>query len=303
MRLKNSATYNFTTDFEILDGSNAWVEGFKGNLAPVDRFLSNFHRPLQRRMLHTDSSDALPTSRVIRNKATGEVYMLGQTRLDDENSEVYAKITVAQLISEGSSGLVEVKRLVVDGGRPASTIGELIDSSLGFFYVSVEYKTSVENFSADEVFDDRFLLFSPLPLALESYDTFTLNGENYKVNSKYTDSGYSCAILTRDPEERITGTYRRITSAYSTTTGAVTPTYDDYLATCTVSTTEDSVKRGQRHGNDSDVTIHIKTSTFPITPKVGNRFLADGELFKIVGVMQDKEALSQWELDCVRTNS
>lgn len=302
MRLKQAATYNLKTEFEILDANDAWVDGFFGDFAPIDRFLSNFHRPMQRRMLHSHPDEDLPASRVIRNKVTGEVYLLGQTRKDDDGTETYAKITVAHMTYNGSSGLAVVTRKIPDNGRPAATIGELIDSTVGNYYVSVEYRTSLENSGNDSLYDDRFILFAPEPLNIQADDIIELLGETYTVNSPYKDSEFTCALMIREPEDRVTGTYRRKTDTYSTVTGVVTKAYDDYLVTCTVNKLEGQLKLGEKYGVDSEIEIYLKSSSFPIEPKIGNLFVASGETFIIRGISQDKEAGDQWRLYCARSN-
>lgn len=295
MRLKRTAEHDFTTNFDILDANGNWVEGFTGKFAPIDRFLSNFHRPMQRRMLYSSPDENLPATRVIRNTITKEVYILGQSRLDEEFGENYAKLTVAQLVSNKSSGLATVTRKIVDTGRPSITIGELIDSTVGTYYVTVEYKSSIEAFGADEVFEDRFVIFTPSDIALEAEDVITLNGVDYVVNTPYIDSDFTSAITTREPDDRLTGTYRQATYAYSTVTGISTPTYTDYLVTCTVTTEK---VRTNAQGVSNDAEVYLKSPAFPITPKVGDRFNVSGDKYVIRSVVRSQEANYQWLLKC-----
>ena len=297
MRLKKTAELDFTTHFEILDVNGDWQTGFIGKFAPIDRFLSNFHRPLQRRMLYSRPEETLPTSRVIRNFVTQEIYILGQSREDEELGEAYAKLTVAHLVSNLSSGLTTIYRKVVDGARPASTIGELVDSTVGAAYITFEYKTSIEAFGADEVFEDRFLLFASADVTLEPEDVLVLGADTYIVNTTYMDSDYTSAVCTRELDDRTTGIYKQSAYAYDPVTGVVTPTYTDYLVTCTVTGRSTD---GKAKGVGAEAEIYLKSQSFPVAPAVGDRFSASGNLYEIREVKQAQEANYQWFLKCDR---
>lgn len=295
MRLRDTAEHSFSTEFEVLDQEGVWQEGFLGKFAPIDRFLSNFHRPLQRRMLYSDPKETFPSSRVIRNAVTQEVYILGQSREDEEHGEAYAKLTVAHLVSNYSSGLATINRKVVDEARPDGTIGELIDSVVGAYYITIEYKSSIEAFGADEVFEDRFILFASIDVQLEAEDVLVLGNDTYIVNTPYVDSDYSSAICTREADDRVTGIYKSTSYSYSPTTGDVTPTYINYSVTCTVTSKEVDT---DKQGISADADIYLKSPSFPLTPIVGDRFSVEGNLYVIRAVLREQEANYQWLLKC-----
>lgn len=301
MKLDNSVQHNMTTEFECLDSDGVtWINGFSGRFSPVDRFLSNFHRPLQRRMMHTKPEDTLPASGVIRRKATSEVYLVGQTRFDDDAGDIYQQISMVHLVTNKSSGIGTLTRKVVDGARPDSTIGELVDSVVGTMYCTIEYKNSRENFGSDGIYSDRYIIFAPCNAEFQDDDVLSLNGDDFVINSPFFDSDLASAVTTREPDDRITGTYKRpsATFAYDADTGVVARNFDEYLVTCTVVSEK---KKSNDVGKYSDYEVYLKSPSFPITPKTGDYFLADGIEMKITRCESTHDGKYQWRLICDRS--
>ena len=101
MDLAAAATYYCTTPLEAyVPASDTWLdEGLLGNIVPTDRFITIYNRPAHLRQLTYEVGASLPASGILRNPATGEVYLVGQTREDTRGGTVYVGTVLLHMVS------------------------------------------------------------------------------------------------------------------------------------------------------------------------------------------------------------
>ncbi|ELA6946661.1 hypothetical protein RBG11_004264 [Vibrio parahaemolyticus] len=303
MKLKTSAKAHLVTPIEALDNLGNWIPWTNGRFSTVDRFLSNFHRPLQRRMLFSDPDVPLPDSWVVRNAVTGEVYLLGQSRYDTDEDQAYTRLTVAHYASSDAADEITIHRKVVDTNRPPTTIGELVDTVVGTVYGTFEHKQTSEQYNADDYFLTKYVVFMPHGTDVEMGDVLTdHNGTQYTVESTYNDSDFKSMTVERKPDQRVTGTYLQPNASYNydVTTGVVTKSYDQYLFTCEL----DSYKADKGlSGNTYDVEVFVKTPSLPVEIKVGFKIMVGGVYYMVQRIERNFEADYQIRLLCTESSS
>lgn len=268
-----------------------------GDLATVDRFLSNFNRPLQRRALHIDPTQDLPDSGVIRVESTQEIYLISEPRDDASDNKSYDRMCVLHHVSGHSSGYVEVFNYEEDINKPATTRAEYVKTSIGKVYLSLEYYSSKKSENSDEYYEGKFLVFSPMNTPLKKDGVFTLNGKQYKILQTYVDSSYSCALSLEQADDMESLTYYEIGtgSSYDVTTGSLTFNETQYKFSGSVD--YDEVKEG----GVVSLTVYVKAKNLPFSLCVGN-YIADanGVRSKIVSISRDNNAGGQYKLRCER---
>lgn len=167
----------------------------------VDRFLSNFNRPLRRRMLHHAPDAALPASRTLRVVATQEVYLVGQRREDSDIGSQYHALSVCHLVTDegpnSSAGLATVRRNAPVG--PANNPGWLVESVIGSHYVDIEFRTSLNEQDLEQERRESFIMWLPRDSDLRPHDFVDLHNRSYRVTDVYPDSGFMMARI--DEEE------------------------------------------------------------------------------------------------------
>lgn len=269
-----------------------WAEG---DLATVDRFLSNFHKPLQRRMLHISPETIIPSSGVIRVQSTQEIYIISEPRDDAQNNESYDRLCVLHHISGESGGAVQFYNYEIDDTKPTSSVAELVRTSIGLVYLAVEYFSSKKTENSDEYYEGKFVMYAPIGTPIKKNGVFTLNGIPYKVLQTYTDSSYACALLLQQDDDMQSLKYYDIGSGsgYDVTTGALTLNEDEYL----FSGTEDFDTLSDSGARKS--IVYIKSTNLPFTPKSG-RYIANvnGDKSKILKASKDINAGGQIKLEC-----
>lgn len=183
---------------------------FVARISLTDRFLSNFNRPLRRRMLHYKPDALVPVSRVVRAPATGDVYLVGQARRDSDNSKAYHQMSVAHLVTDegdnGSSGKAEIARHVTSGTEedPGWATLQHIENA----WCDIEFRTSLNE--ADLV-DERiqaFIAWFSMACGLRVHDTIYLHGQEYTVTDTYPDSGLLMARIDRQPAFYVNTVFR-----------------------------------------------------------------------------------------------
>lgn len=184
-----------------------FVSWTQGDLATVDRFLSNFHKPLQRRMLHFSPKVALPESGVIKVKSTGEVYLISEPRDDAQNNESYDRMCVLHHVSGVSSGVVEYYNYHNEQARTDLTRGQMVKTLEGSFYVAIEYLSSKSSEYGDEAYQGKFIAYFPTNTPIKALGVFELHGVTYKVVQPYVDSSFACALLISQTDDIETFTY------------------------------------------------------------------------------------------------
>lgn len=157
----------------------------------VDRFLSNFNRPLRRRMLHYKMDAQMPPSATLKVVATGEVYIIGQSRADSDKSDAYHKMSLAHLVTDegpnSSAGLAQVYRWSPDG--PSDDPGWLTKKHIGQHYCDTEFRTSLNEADLMDERIEAFLFFMQQNADVQVHDQLTLHGKEYRVTDTFADSG------------------------------------------------------------------------------------------------------------------
>lgn len=197
-RLSKTADADKVEPFCILqdDGTFADKPSLYARLDVVDRMLSNFHKPMQRRMLFTRPSDTLPKSRVIRHHVTQEIYIIGQSRTDSDAVKEYERMSVAHLVSNESGVHTDViKWAPADPSNDDDMV--LVSSSIGKFYISIEYQSSSTEKYSDREQSSRMLFYAP-SVMLDQADElceFEYQGKMWAIRQVFFDSGFASGTL------------------------------------------------------------------------------------------------------------
>ncbi len=197
-RLKNSADADKVEPFCNMqaDGTFSGVADFHGRLSIVDRFLSNFHKPLQRRMLFTDPTITLPAVGVIQHCVTKDIYIVGQQRTDSDGYKEYERLNVVHLVSNESSTYAEViKWAKPDGADPESML--LVSESIGKFYISIEYQSSSTEKYSDRDQSSRMVFYASAELLDQANELceFEYNNKKWSLKQVFFDSGFASGTL------------------------------------------------------------------------------------------------------------
>lgn len=229
-RLKKSADADKVEPFCVMqdDGTFSGTASFYGRLSVVDRFLSNFHKPLQRRMLFTDPNDVLPANGVVQHCITKEIYIIGQQRTDADGVKEYERLNVVHLVSNESSTYADVvKWSKPDGADPASML--LASKSIGKFYISLEYQSSSTERYSDKEQSSRMLFYAPSELLDQANELceFEYNNKKWSIKQVFFDSGFASGTLIDSGQNiedfkliKPINTYDPTTSSWDFMTGA-----------------------------------------------------------------------------------
>ena len=266
-----------------------------GDLATVDRFLSNFHKPLQRRMLHIDPKTEIPETGVVLVKSTNEIYLISEPRDDASDNESYDRLCVLHHVSGTSGGAVEVFNYERNDSKPTTSIAEYDKVSIGTVYLAIEYFSSKKAENSDEYYEGKFVIYSPTGTPLKKDSVFSFGGNNYKILQEYVDSSYSCALAIQQADDMQTIKYISIDSGsgYDVSTGELTLNEVEYLFSGTIdfdSTDAYGLKKS---------TVYVKATELPFNLLVG-RYVEDSAGFrsKILEVSRDTNAGGQFKLRC-----
>lgn len=197
-RLKKAADANKLEPFLFLNGDGEFTSDVKltGRLSVVDRFLSNFHRPLQRRMLFTRPEDELPENFILKHKVSGQVYILGQERVDTDATEAYERLSLLHVVSSLSSGYVDlIKWKRAEDALPDDML--LHPTVVGKFFISLEYQSGRSESYTDQEQSSRMFFHAPanmLSVADEMCE-FSLYGKSWSLRQVFYDSGFCSGIL------------------------------------------------------------------------------------------------------------
>lgn len=208
------------------EATQAFVPGaFVGRIEIADRFLSNFNKPLRRRMLFTAPDVVFPASRTFRHSGTGDVYLVGQSRQDATaaGGNPHIMLTVCHLVTEepnGSSGLATIYRKAPAG--PSSEPGWLVDAELAKAFMDIEFRTSASEPETFEVRVQNFFGFLPRHIECQPWDFIELQGKRFRVVDAFSDSGLAGLRVDQEEDPRInfvlrrkgSRTYNRLTHEY-----------------------------------------------------------------------------------------
>jgi len=298
MDLRRAANRFETTDFDVYnEATDVWtLASFTAKLGPIDRFLSNFHRPTQRRLFSVDPAVTLPTNKTVRDSGTQDIYLLGQSREDGQDNVVYDKVVIAHLVSQSYvSGLAVVSRKNVVG--TGTDLGVLVAANVGTHYAGVELRTAKAEEEQFLEYESAFVIVLPSHADLHEWDFITLNSITYKVESLFGDSGYKFGRITEMDDPRLDFTYLRAeTPVYVPTTGDMSPGEVAYL----VSGIASGYKVEEIDGaviRSTDVNLTIEQSDIGFTPTDGDRVTVEGVTYSINAIGKDYKN-HQWHLKC-----
>lgn len=265
-----------------------------GDLATVDRFLSNFHKPLQRRMLHIDPTVDIPATGVIKVKSTGQIYLISEPRDDAQDNKAYDRLCVLHIVSGAAGGLVDYYNYEVNDTNPPATQARLDKVLVGKVYLSVEFMSSREAEQSDEAYEAKFVVYSPNGTPLKENGVFTLNGEDYKIIQTYTDSSFSAAQVLKQSDDMQVLKYFGLGagSGYNATTGAMTLNEVEYEFS-------GSVDVNNFVGMAKAYTVYSKAPALPFTFEPGRRIeLPDGKQARIISTTKDTNARGHIKVVC-----
>lgn len=286
MELSTAANYFDKESFSTFDSSaGTWTSAaFTGRIAPVDRFLSNFSRPLHRRLLICNVSEVLPTSGTIRHDITGDIYIIGQGRYDAYTSSPYQAIYMLHLVSGLAGGLATVTRRVPQG--PANDPGWLVTTTVGTYYVDIELRGATAEEGTVHQMAGQFFLMAAPEVDLQEWDYFALAGNNYRVEEPYSDSGLRFARVIDTEDDRVDLVYNKTTGfSYTPGGGPVTNT-QAYNVTGSVHGYKQVTTDPSRVEDDS-FRIIVPTVNIGFDPKPRETMTVKGEAHTILEVSID----------------
>ena len=206
MNLRNIAAHRVTERMEGWDPvtQDFVPDAFVGRITLTDRFLSNFNKPLRRRMLFTRHGEQLPESRVFRHPGTRDVYLIGQARSDALDGNPYLTLVVCHLVTEepgGSSGHATLFRKVPQG--PADNPGWLVEVEVAKTFADLEFRTSANEPEMHDVRVENFFAFLPSTVVAEPGDRLYMQGRDYRVVDTFADSGFAGLRVDKEPDTRV----------------------------------------------------------------------------------------------------
>lgn len=178
---------------------------FTGRISLTDRFLSNFNRPLRRRMLHYSPTSEIPASYTIRHPDTGDVYLIGQRREDTDKGIDYHAMAVCHMVTDegpnSSAGLATLTRKAPQG--PAEDPGWLVEQVVGRYYIDLEFRTSLNEADLHQQRMESFVMWIHKNADIETYDFVELHNRIYRVTDVYPDSGFQMARIDQEEDYRV----------------------------------------------------------------------------------------------------
>lgn len=206
MHLNRIAARRINEQMEAWDeASQAFIpDAFRGRIDLTDRFLSNFNKPLRRRMLFTEPGTQFPESRTFRHPGTQDVYIIGQTRGDALGGKHYLNLSVCHLVTDTpnmSSGLATVFRKVPEG--PADDPGWLVEKELGKAFIDLEFRTSANEPEMHDTKVENYYCFAAAHWAFKPWDFLELHGVRYRVVDTFADSGLAGTRVDLEKDHRV----------------------------------------------------------------------------------------------------
>ena len=293
MDLRKAANRFEGTAFDTYtESTSLWTtEAFYGKIMPVDRFLSNFHRPTHRRMLGLDPSITLPSDNTVRVPSTGDVYILGQVRGDDNAGTHYDRLVIAHL---SELGLATVSRKSPAG--PANDPGHLVSADTGTHYADVELRSVSEQEESIDAYDGNYFATLPPHADVQEWDFITLASTSYRVKEAYVDSGFKyCRVVKMaDPRVDFTYHYRGVSGYYDPGLGEVTDGFTDYNVT---GFQRDEKSSENQQSSKSHIVVAVFQDHIGVTPSVNDEITWEGKKYKVSRVYTDYQN-NQFHLYC-----
>ena len=297
MKLAKAANYFDKEQFSVYDSKNkVWdYQEISGRLLPVDRFLSNFSRPLHRRMLVCDVDTVIPASGTIRSEATQEIYIVGQGRFDAYSNNPYQALYMAHMVTGKAGGLATVTRREAVG--PVSDPGHLVTRIVGEFYMDVELRGATPEEGTEHLMAGQYFLMAPPECELQEWDYVELNGKNYRVEEDYFDSGLTFSRVIQTEDDRVDLVYVSTTAfAYDSASGTATETTVPYNVTGSVLGYK-TVSADSNQVSENTFKVVIPTENIGFEPKPRETITIDSSTHVILQVSRDP-LTSEWVLVC-----
>lgn len=206
MHLRKIAAKRITEPMEAWD-DDAQVfipDAFMGRIDLADRFLSNFNKPLRRRMMFTEPDTPFPESGTFRHPGTKDVYLIGQTRGDARDGIHYLDMSVCHLVTDTpnmSSGLATIYRKAPEGS--ADDPGWLVERELGKAFIDLEFRTSANEPDMLDTKVENYFCFAAAKWVFQPWDFLELHGHRYRVVDTFADSGLAGTRVDLEPDTRV----------------------------------------------------------------------------------------------------
>ena len=208
MHLNKIAQARMNERLSSWDGEKFVRNAFRGRITLTDRFLSIYNRPTRKRQLFVRPGTKLPETYVMQHPSSGDIYMIGQGRMDARDNvdggKAYVDMYMIHLctpVAGGTSGLAVQTRKAPKG--PPENPGWLVEEVVGETFIDMEFRTSSAEEGVYDTKTENFYAWTPITVEAEQQDFFTLNGINYRVVDTFTDGGLRGLRLDREPDNRV----------------------------------------------------------------------------------------------------
>lgn len=296
MFLRAVANHYLDEVFELLDPvTREWLKPLSGRLETTDRFLSNFNRPTRKRMLYIDFDEDLEAYDVVRHKMTGEIYLLGVERRDQQAGKPTVQLLICHLATPGkSAGLATVQRSTVVGTGDDLGWVEMVEG--GEAYVDLELRTTSVEPGSKETEVGRYYCFSEAQKDFFPGDRLELNGVPYVVDDAAYDSGFRMLRLTARDVHWVNSvfTWQGAERIYNRDTGQ----FESQTFTRNVSglwVSDSNSYEGFSHPGTDSTSFRVQKAHIGFTPMPGMKIDIEGREWTIMAVGQE-EYRGQWIL-------
>ncbi len=294
MDLRKAAAYFEGTTFDSYDEAlDSWTLGsFQAKLAPVDRFLSNFDRPTQRRMLGIAPGTTIPADNTVRVQSTQDTYILGKLRSDDKNDTEYDQVGIAHQVSSQFS----VNRKAPIGA--VDNPGILVNSVIGTHYGGLEFRSDSVAPEQHEGYEGEFFIILPPHADVQEWDFLSQGSDTYRVKSSYIDSGFIFARVVQRADYRKDFSYhhKSSTADYTPSTGVVIDGFVDY-AVSGFARNISGEEFEYATTKDKELKIIVSQDHIGIVPSTDDQLTWDGIRYNIKTVRQDP-ASEEYQIHC-----
>jgi hypothetical protein len=297
--LKRSASFFHTDSFEVWDSaSSAFIPGFTGRIYPFDRFKTIYHRPTRREMLGVPVDFSPPASLVLRHPATGEEYIIGETKKMDTDRDIpydhaYALHRVLRTLS--------VVRPTIQGS--GDDLGALVPVVVGLLHADLELRTSEREQDAYEKFKGRFFVTMPNSIKVQKGDFLVGGSDSFRVEVAYLDGGFQMARADDVHDERETLTYFLPTGSGASldpATGAYTKESTVPRLFSGIVSPVDNSEADHRPGlQQPEIRVFVEREHIGFEPEVGRLIERGSDRYEVHSVRIDPES-DQWILACRR---
>lgn len=297
MFLGQVASHYLVPVFELLNPtSRQWDVEVSGRLDATDRFLSNFNRPTRKRMMYVDFNDDLSVYDVARHKLTGEVYLLGVERRDQQLGSPTTQLLICHLVTPGkSAGLATVQRATVLG--EGDDLGWVEMTDAGEAYIDLELRTTSVEPGSKESEVGRYYCFSEAQKDFFAGDRIELNGVPYVVDDAAYDSGFRMLRLTSRDVHWVHTVFRwqGTDRVYNRDTGGFESTRHERKVSGIWVSDRNSYEGFTPSKSDSSV-FRVQKTHIGFTPLPGMKVEIEGREWTTISVGQE-EYRGQWILE------